>query len=179
MDAGTRPSVTHLTDDELFALALPPTGAPEPLPVHLAECLRCSRVLADWKTAVSDVGAEDEETIARRSDEEWESVESATLDAIRRAGRPGRGRTARTLRWALPVAASLLLFGVLVFERSRDVRPPVVDDLAGLSSQDRADDDLLLDVERLASGEEPNAAWSGLAPDPSAAEAIPAAENGS
>lgn len=186
MEREDRITTDHLTDGELFALALPPTGAPEPLPGHFSECLRCSRALADWKSAVRDLADEDEETVARRSSEEWRAVEDATLAMIRRAGSPGRGR-ARVLRWTLPVAASLLLFALLV-GRGDDAAVPVapvapvapaapvdvVDDSAGLSAEDRADDALLRDVERLASGEE--AAWSELAPDPAGAEPAPGAQ---
>jgi hypothetical protein len=165
----------HLTEDDLSALALPPTGAPEPLPVHLSECLQCSRRLAEWKNALSDLGGEDDETIARRPAEEWRAAEDATLEAIRRAGAPGRGR-ARTLRWALPTAAALLLVALVVGER-RTAPPVAFDDTTGLSATDRADDILLRDVDRLASGEDTGTGWSALAPDPGAPEPAPAGEN--
>jgi hypothetical protein len=159
------PTGGHLTDDELFALAVPATGAPEPLPVHLSGCLTCSRALADWKSALRDVGGRDEEVLARRSAEEWRAVEEGTLAAIRRAGPAGRGRS-RNLTWAVAAAASLLLFALLVGNRERSA-PIAFDDTAGLSLQDRADDALLRDVDRLASGEETGSGWSSLAPDPS------------
>ena len=166
-------SADHLTDDQLSALAVPPTGAPEPLPAHLSECLACSRLLAEWKSALADLGNEDEEAIARRSAEDWEAAEDATLAAVRRAGAPGRSR-ARTLKWALPAAAALLLFGLLIGER-RATPPVAFDDATGLSAKDRADDTLLRDVDRLASGEEAGTGWGALAPDP-AAEPAPSAE---
>ncbi len=167
----------HLTDDELFALALPPAGAPEPLPAHLSECLRCSRALADWKGAVRELGERDEEVLARRSPEGWQAAEDGTLDAIRREGAPGRGRTRRIV-WALPIAASLLLFALLVGVRRETARVAAgaYEDTAGFSAQDRADDTLLRDVERLASGEESSSDWSSLAPDPEAGDAALAAE---
>lgn len=167
-------SADHLTDDELSSLALAPTGAPEPLPAHLSACLRCSRLLAEWKSALSEIGAEDEDVIARRPADEWREAEDATLAAIRRAGAPGRGR-ARTLRWAIPAAAALFLFALAIGER-RAAPPVAFDDPAGLSAQDRADDALLRDVDRLASGDEAGSGWSALAPDPERPEPAPAAE---
>jgi hypothetical protein len=169
-------STGHLSDDELFALSLPPTAEPEPLPPHLLECLRCSRVVADWKSALHELGEEDEAAIDRRSAEEWRIAGDATLEAIRRSGPPGRSRV-RTLAWALPVAASLFLVALFA------VRGPSArvsfDDTAGLSAQDRADDALLRDVDRMASGDESASGWSPLAPDADEPGSIPAAEDGS
>jgi hypothetical protein len=164
----------HLTDDALFALAVPAAGVPEALPGHLLRCLRCARALADWKNAVHDLGEKDEDALDRRNSEEWTAAEDATLLAIRRAGAPGRGR-ARTLRWALPAAASLLLFAFLV--TGRPDSPPgrdASDDVAGLSATDQADDALLRDVDRLASGEENTGGWGTLAPEPTAPDPAPA-----
>lgn len=159
--------IRHLTDEALFALAVPTAGVPEALPPHLMECLACSRALTEWKGAVRDLGDRDEETLAARSAEEWSAAEDATLAAVRRAGAPGRGRP-QTLKWALPLAASLLL--VILLAPSRDVptRPLVTadDEIAALSPQDRADDTLLRDVELLAGDEETEAGWDDLAPDP-------------
>jgi anti-sigma factor RsiW len=154
----------HLTDDTLFALALPAAGVPEALPAHLLECLRCTRALADWKKAVRDLGERDEDDLEKRTAEEWSAVEDSTLAAIRREGAPGRGR-ARTLSWALPAAASLLVFALLVSGRQNSA-PEAAGDTAGLSAQDQADDALLRDVDRLASGEESPGGWGALAPDP-------------
>lgn len=174
MERDHRVATEHLTDGDLFALALPPTGAPEPLPAHLSECLRCSRALADWKGAVRDLAEEDEEILALRSPEEWRAAEEATLAAVRGSARAGRGRI-RVLRWALPAAASLLLFALLVGGRQQSGSTvSAFDDTAGLSAADRADDALLRDVERLASGEE--AAWGELAPDPANVGTAPAGE---
>jgi len=66
---------------------------------------------------------------------------------------------------AVAAAASLLLFAFLV--GGRDAAAPVAfDDSSGFSAQDRADDALLRDVDRLASGEEASSGWSSLVPDP-------------
>lgn len=157
----------HLTDDALFALAVPTAGVPEALPPHLMECLACSRALTEWKSAVRDLRDADEDALAERSAEEWTAAEDATLAAVRKAGAPGRGKP-WPLKWALPVAASLFL--VLVLARGREVPAPVPvaadDEVAALSPQDRADDALLRDVERLAGDEEAGAGWDELAPDP-------------
>ena len=64
------------------------------------------------------------------------------------------------LKWALPLAASLFL--VLLLVPGRDVSAPTpvpLDDTAGLSAQDRADDELLRDVEWLAMGEDSATEW--------------------
>ncbi|HZI65251.1 MAG TPA: hypothetical protein VFF17_01685 [Thermoanaerobaculia bacterium] len=161
------PPTDHLTDDALFALAVPVAGVPEALPPHLMECLACSRALTEWKAAVRDLGDRDEEALAARTPEEWSAAEDATLAAVRRAGAPGRGRP-QAIRWALPLAASLFL--VLLLVPGRDVAPPTtapIDETAGLSARDRADDLLLRDVEELAMGEETAADWDELAALPS------------
>jgi hypothetical protein len=166
----------HLTDEELFALAVPAAGVPEALPRHLSGCLRCSRALADWKGAVRDLGDQDEEALANRSADEWRAVEDATLEAVGRQGAPGRART-RRLSWALPAAAALLLCVLLVTGRNDSAR--IVngsDDTASFSAQDRADDALLRDVDRLASGDETSGGWGALAPDPSAVDSVAAPE---
>ena len=157
----------HLTDDALFALAVPTAGVPEALPPHLMECLACSRALTEWKGAVRDLSETDEEALASRSSEEWAAAEDATLAAVRGSGAPGRGRVP-VVRWALPLAASLLL--VLFLAPGREAPSPTVapiDETAGLSAQDRADDALLREVEELAMGEEGAADWDELAADPS------------
>jgi hypothetical protein len=166
----------HLTDDALFALALPAAGVPEALPAHLLRCPRCARALADWKSAVRDLGEGDEDVLDRRSAEDWNAVEKATLAAIRRQGAPGRGR-AQNLRWALPVAASVLVFALLVNGRPEPARVAVApDDTAGLSAQDKADDALLRDVDSLASGDDASGDWGALAPDPATPDPVPAVE---
>lgn len=156
----------HLSHDQLFALAVPPAGAPEPLPAHLLDCLACSRALAEWKSALREIGAADENALARRTPEEWNAAEGVTLAAIRRAGPAGSG-SSRPLGWAVAAAASLLLFAFLVGGRDAATTPVAFDDSSGLSVQDRADDALLRDVDRLASGEEAGPGWSSLVPDPS------------
>lgn len=149
----------HLTDDALFALAVPTAGVPEALPPHLMECLACSRALTEWKAAVRDISDKDDEALAARTPEEWTAAEDATLAMVRRAGAPGGGRP-QLLKWALPLAASLFL--VLLLVPGRDVSAPPaapVDDTAGLSAQDLADDELLRDVEWLAMGEDSATEW--------------------
>ena len=166
----------HLNDDALFALALPAAGAPEALPAHLLRCPRCARALADWKSAVRDLGERDEDVLDRRTAEEWNAAEEATLAAIRRQGAPGRGR-AQNLRWALPVAASLLVFALLVNGRPEPARVAGgSDDTAQLSAQDQADDALLRDVDWLASGDDASGEWDALAPDPATPDPVPPAE---
>lgn len=153
----------HLTDDALFALAVPTAGVPEALPPHLMECLTCSRALTEWKTALRDLGEKDDEALAARTPEEWSAAEDGTLAVVRRAGAPGRGRP-QVLRWALPLAASLFL--VLLLVPGREVSAPTtapIDETAGLSAQDRADDELLRDVEWLAMGEDSATEWDDLA----------------
>ncbi len=170
-------SDSHLTDDALFALALPAAGIPEALPAHLLECPRCARALADWKSAVRDLGERDEDVLDRRTAEDWNAVEEATLSAIRGEGAPGRGRP-QTLRWALPVAATLLVFGLLVSGMQEPPRvPDALDDTAQLSAQDQADEALLRDVDSMASGDDGSADWGSLAPDPATPDPVPAAED--
>jgi hypothetical protein len=75
------------------------------------------------------------------------------------------------------VAASLLVFALLVSNRSTTApAAAALDDTSGLSAQDRADDALLRDVDRLASGEEGTAGVGSLAPDPGASDLAPADE---
>ncbi|MDQ5859150.1 MAG: hypothetical protein M3542_12865, partial [Acidobacteriota bacterium] len=71
MDLDPKNPTDHLTNDALFALALPAAGVPEALPAHLLECLRCARALADWKHAVRDLAERDENDLEKRTAEEW------------------------------------------------------------------------------------------------------------
>ncbi len=161
---------SHLTDQELFGLALPPAGEPEALPAHLSECLTCSHALQEWKSAVRELGQEDAEAISRRSAEEWNALEEKTLEAIRRA-RPGR--RSLTLRWALAIAASVLLFVFLLPNRrgSEPVKLRPETRIAELSPQDQADDALLRDVARLVRAEDAGRGWGALVPEPGVAAA--------
>ena len=152
----------HLTDAELFAIALPAAGAPEALPAHLSDCLACSRALVGWKTAVRDLAAEGDEAVARRTPEEWEAAQAKTMAAVRRSRLAGR---ALPLRWAVSVAAVLLLFAVAIpLQRSVSV-PGGTQTSSDLSAQDQADDALLRDVARLSGGED-RSPWGALAPEP-------------
>ena len=154
---------THLTEDDLFRLAMPAAGEPEALPSHLLGCAECARNLQVWKSAVRDLAQEDELALAGRSPEDWSALEDATLAAIRRSGVPGTQR--RRAVSVLGLAASLLLATLLLVRRpENDV--PVFDETAELSAQDQADDELLREVSILARGEEPGGAWNSLAPVP-------------
>jgi hypothetical protein len=171
MERGARTG--HLSDEELFALALPPAGEPEALPAHLLQCARCGRALQEWKGAVRQLAEEDAEPVSRRSAEEWKAAEDRTIEALRRAG---RRRRVRRLPWAIGIAAALLLAALLlpVLRPSRPAAPVSAAASAAtpapeLSGQDAADDRLLRDVARLSRGEDA-ADWSGLAPDPGIAE---------
>jgi hypothetical protein len=158
----------HLTDAELFNLAVPPVGEPEALPRHLSECLSCSRALQEWKSAVRELADDETEELDRRSPVQWEELEEKTIEAMRRAGRARRTPAAR---WAVLIAASLLLAVFLI--PARKTGPAAANqpeaNLATLSAQDQRDDLLLRDVARLSQGED-NGSWSTLAPEPAGAE---------
>jgi hypothetical protein len=154
MDTQDALSRQHLSDAELFGLAAPAAGDPEALPEHLSRCQACSRALAEWKDAVRVLAEEDVDAIGRRSPEEWRAAEESTMAAIRRAGR-GR-RVAHPVRWALGIAASLLLVALAVPARRALTTAPrtgsaaAASEEAELSASDRADDALLRDAEFLA-----------------------------
>ncbi|MGH9317355.1 MAG: hypothetical protein ACRD1P_09630 [Thermoanaerobaculia bacterium] len=154
----------HLTDQELFELALPPAGQPEALPRHLSGCLACSRALQAWKGAVRELAQEDADVIEQRSPREWEALEETTLEAIRRSG-----RIRPRLRWAIAIAASLVLVALLVPAR-RTAAPAPMQASAELSPQDQADDALLREVASLTQAEDSESGWSALAPEPSSGE---------
>ena len=161
---------SHLSDADLFTLAVPPAGEPEALPGHLSECLACSRALSEWKTAVRDLADEDADVLAQRSEAEWNALEEKTLSALRR----NRGRAARTSwRWLAAIAAALLLFALALPLRQRSQRPApaAAASSAEMSPQDQADDALLRDVARLSRGDEgAGDDWDSLVPDPQAVE---------
>jgi hypothetical protein len=151
----------HLTDDALFALALPAAGQPEALPAHLSDCLACSRALSEWKNAVRDLAAEGEAAIARRTPEGWAAAEQRTMQAIRRSRFAPRGIP---VRWAVGIAASILLFALaLPIQRAVSHRSAAA--APELSAQDQADDALLRDVARLSRGDD-GGNWSSLVPEP-------------
>ena len=158
----------HLTDDELFGLALPPAGEPEALPAHLLQCARCGRALQEWKSAVRELARDEVEPLARRSSEEWRAAEDRTLERIRRAG---SRRAPRSLPWAVGVAAALLLVAFLLpaVRNARERTASVSDSAAAseLSAADAADDQLLRDVARLSRGDDDAGVAGGLVPDPS------------
>jgi hypothetical protein len=155
--------MTHLTDAELFGIALPAAGAPEALPAHLSDCLACSRALTEWKSAVRDLAAEDN-AVAHRSPEEWEHAQAKTMAAVRRSRFTER---ALPLRWAMSAAAVLLLFAIAI-PLQRSVRQRSAAQSSELSAQDQADDTLLRDVARLSRGDD-RSPWGALAPEPNPA----------
>jgi len=142
----------HLSDAELLALAAPASGEPEPLPRHLLGCEACSRALQEWRSAMREVAREDVAELENRSSDEWRSAEDATMAAIRRAG---PRRTVPAFRWAMGIAAALLLVALAMpFRReSRAGKPTATEsDMAFASAADRDDDALLREAEYLAQG---------------------------
>jgi hypothetical protein len=165
------PASDHLTDTELFTLALPPAGEPEALPRHLSDCVTCSRAFSEWKGAVRELANEQAETLGKRSAEEWQALEDSTIEAIRRAR---IGRHPFSVRWALAIAAALALFALalpLWHQRERLAPGVATAQVAQLSPEDQADDALLRDVARLARAEDDAASlWGSLAPLPSSGD---------
>jgi len=155
MDQKTERDSTHLTDAELFTLAVPPAGEPEVLPRHLSGCQSCSRALQDWKASLRDLAEEDVEAIDRRSPEQWNAAADATMARIRRESHPGRRQ--RPLRWAVGIAASLLLLALAIPRHGTAPAPipgPSAASSSGLSAADQEDDRLLRDVNDLAQGDD-------------------------
>lgn len=145
-------SENHLTDAELFTLAVPAAGEPEALPGHLALCQDCSRALQEWKGAMRALADEDVAELDRRSPEEWRAAEEATLSAVRRSGRMARGR--HSMRWAVGIAASLLVVALAMPGRkeSAPVAAGSSSPVPELSPADQADDAFLREAEYLARG---------------------------
>jgi hypothetical protein len=158
-------SADHLTEGDLFTLAVPPAGEPEALPRHLSECSSCSRALSEWKTAVRDLAGSETDALSRRTPREWEALEDCTLAAIRGARVGGRRRLGW---WAAAVAAAVLLFAVALpvsLTRSGPTPGPTL--AAQFTTQDQEDDLLLRDVARLSrADEETGGSWNSLAPEP-------------
>ena len=169
----TNISTAHLTDAELFGLALPPAGEPEALPGHLSECGACGRALQAWKTAVRELSQDDAGPIDRRTPAEWRAAEERTLAAIRTAG----ARRRFPLRWAVGMAAAVLVAVLLLPVRASLTRGPAPASPAGeaseLSAGDRADDTLLHDVNLMARGDA-GGVWNAFAAEPGES---PAAED--
>ena len=144
---------THLTDAELFGLALPPAGEPEALPGHLSECGDCGRALQTWKVAVQELAREDAAPIGRRTPEQWRAGEERILAAIGRS----RLRSRAPVKWMVGLAATLFV-GALLLAPRRAAVPTVpeggaADETAELSAADLADDALLRDANVLARGD--------------------------
>ena len=148
-------SERHLTDAELFGLAIPASGEPEALPRHLSECNGCSRALQEWKFSVRALAEEEVDELNRRPPEEWSTVADATMAAIRRSERPRSAM--RPVRWAIGIAASLLIVALAIPRRPAAPAAPaaaVSSDSTDLSAADREDDRLLRDVAFLAQGDD-------------------------
>jgi hypothetical protein len=161
----------HLTDEELFGLALPPAGEPEALPAHVLSCAKCGRALQEWKAAVIDVGEEDVAPVDARSAAEWRSAEDRTLESLRHVT-PRRSR--RPIVWAAGLAAAVLLAILVAPGRQASVAKAPVAAAASpraseMSPQDAADDALLRDVAKLSRGDDAGV-WGGLVPDPGSVE---------
>jgi hypothetical protein len=144
-------SERHLTDAELFSLAVPAAGEPEALPGHLSRCQDCSRALQEWKGAMRSMADEDIAELDRRSPEEWRAAEDATLSAVRRSGRTARGR--HPMRWVVGIAASLLVVALAMpWRGSAPVAAGGARAVPELSPADQADDAFLREAEELARG---------------------------
>ena len=165
----TETQTSHLTDAELFGLAIPAAGEPEALPAHLSDCLACTRALSEWKAAVRML-ADDAGPLDRRTAEDWARAEDRTLELVRRAGEP---RPRLSMRWAVGIAATLLLVALAIPLR-RSTESSGAPSAASadrsrteLSGQDQADDKLLREVTRLTSADDDTlGSWNGLAPEP-------------
>jgi hypothetical protein len=169
----TKVATAHLTDAELFGLALPPAGEPEALPRHLSECGACGRALQAWKAAVAELAEDDAGPINRRTPAEWRAAEASTLAAIRAAG----ARRRFPLRWAAGLAAAVLVAVLFLPGRASLTRTPAsappASESAEMSAGDRADDLLLHDVNRMARGDA-SGVWNAFAGEPGES---PAAED--
>jgi hypothetical protein len=154
----------HLSEGELFTLAVPPAGEPEALPRHLSECSSCSRALSEWKTAVRDLAGRDTDALSRRTPRDWEALEERTLEAIRGT----RVRGSRRLGWWAAAVAAAVLFAVALPVSRTTSRPAARPTLAAqFTTQDQEDDLLLRDVARLSRADEgTGGSWSTLAPEP-------------
>jgi hypothetical protein len=113
---------------------------------------------------VRTLAEEEVDEINRRSPEQWDAAAAATMSRIRRAALPGRRR--RSLRWAVGIAASLLVLALVIPRHRVSPQAPAAPaaDASGLSAADREDDRLLRDVAFLAQGDDASA---GLSPDDS------------
>jgi anti-sigma factor RsiW len=146
----------HLDDGDLFLLAFPPSGEPEPLPPHLSDCASCAGRFAEWERAAREIAGRPEASAA--------DFERAVMARVRAVPRPA-ARRARAWRAGLAAAAALAgAFWVGSRTASRPVAAPAASESA-MAPGDLADDALLRDVARLVDGEEP-APWKRMAPLP-------------
>lgn len=151
----TKKSGPHLTDDELFALAAPASGEPEPLPRHLSVCESCARALQEWRGALRELAREDVARLESRPEEDWAAAREATMSAVRRA-RPRRPASA--FRWVAGIAAAALLVALAMPARRSGTAAvaAAAPEAAFASAADRDDDALLRDAEYLAQGGDDN-----------------------
>jgi len=161
MNEHTPDTERHLSDAELFALAVPATGDPEAIPPHLSRCNACSRALKEWKATFASLADAETGELSQRTDAEWRAREEATLEAIRLDGRSGR--RVHPWRWAVAIAASLLVAALLLpgLRRppaGRIAAAPTTPAAAAatpspeLTGDDAADDRLLREASYLAGG---------------------------
>ncbi|HET9794932.1 MAG TPA: hypothetical protein VFS34_10755 [Thermoanaerobaculia bacterium] len=149
------PAEAHLTDGDLFRVAFPPSGEPEPLPPHLSRCGSCARRFAEWERAARE--------IAGRPEASTEEFERAVMAKVRALPRP---RKRRSRAWGAGLAAAAALAGAFWLGSRTASRPaPAPRAEPAMEARDLADDALLRDVSRLVDGEE-GAAWKRMAPLP-------------
>ena len=150
-----RPTEEHLSDGDLFLLAFPPAGEPEPLPPHLAACALCGRRFAEWERAAREV--------AGRPEVSGAEFERAVMAKIRALPAPRR-RVSRA--WGAGLAAAAALAGAFWLGARTASRPaPPGASAESMGARDLADDALLRDVARLVEGDE-GAGWKRMAPLP-------------
>ena len=152
----------HLSDGDLFLLAFPPAGEPEPLPEHLAACAGCARRLGEWRRAARQVAVR-----PAASDEDFER---AVMARVRALPSPRR-RRASGFPFAAAAAAAAIAAAVWLGGRSapRTAAPPPEAAGAAMNARDLADDALLRDVARLVAADD-DAGWKTMAPLPAPGE---------
>ena len=152
----------HLSDGDLFLLAFPPAGEPEPLPGHLAACAGCSRRFGQWQRAARQVAVR-----PAASDADFERAVMARVHALA----PPRPRRFSRFPLAAAAAAAAIAAAVWIGERGAPptVAPPPDAAEAAMNARDLADDALLRDVARLVAADD-DAGWKRMAPLPAAKE---------
>jgi hypothetical protein len=150
-----QPAEPHLRDGDLFLLAFPPSGEPEPLPPHLAACGPCARRFAEWERAAREIAGRPESSSA--------DFEQAVMARVRALPAPRR-RSGRA--WGTGLAAAAALVAALWLAPGSRFRPVSPGPAGGaMDARDLADDALLRDVSRVVDGED-GASWKRMAPLP-------------